>query len=60
VEFSNIFNRTEMANPSVSNALAATTTNASTSALTGGFGFINRGSVFTTPRQGTGVVRFSF
>ncbi|MEO5925725.1 MAG: TonB-dependent receptor, partial [Bryobacteraceae bacterium] len=60
MEFSNIFNRTQMANPTVGNALAATTRNASTTVLTGGFGFINRGSVFSTPRQGTGVVRFSF
>ena len=60
MEFSNVFNRTEMANPSVSNALATTTTNTTTGVLTGGFGYINPGSVFTTPRQGTGVVRFSF
>ena len=59
MEFSNIFNRMEMANPGATNALAATT-NASSGVLTRGFGFINRGSVFATRRQGTGVVRFSF
>jgi len=45
MEFANIFNRTEMENPGAANALAATT-NASSGVLTGGFGFINRGSVF--------------
>jgi hypothetical protein len=52
-EFTNVFNRTEMNNPTVSNALATQT-------ATGGFGFINTGTTFSSPRQGTIVARFLF
>ena len=60
MEFSNIFNRTEMNDPTATNALAVTTKNATTGNLTGGFGYVNPGTVFSPPRQGTGVVRFTF
>ena len=43
-EFFNVFNRLEYPNPSASNPLATTTTNAA-GQLTGGFGFINATSV---------------
>ena len=62
-EFTNIFNRTEMNNPTFANAL---TTQARanpadpTSATTGGFGFINTATAASLPRQGTIVARFVF
>ena len=59
-EFSNIFNRTQMNNPTSTNAGATQTTNATTGQTTAGFGFINNGTVFSTPRQGTLVARFQF
>ncbi|MEO5924863.1 MAG: carboxypeptidase-like regulatory domain-containing protein [Bryobacteraceae bacterium] len=59
-EFSNVFNRTFLNNPTSTNALAVQTTNASTGLATAGFGFINTGTVQSTPRQGTLVGRFSF
>jgi Carboxypeptidase regulatory-like domain/TonB dependent receptor len=60
MNFQNIFNRTEMQNPTGTNKLAATTTGAN--GLTGGFGFINYvgGSTFQPPRQGTLEMRFQF
>jgi hypothetical protein len=61
-EFINIFNRTQMNNPTSTNALA-TQTRASTdpnSSTTGGFGYINTGTTFSLPRQGTIVARFTF
>ena len=57
-EFSNVFNRTYMADPSVTNATAATTT--SNGVLTGGFGFINPATVQGPARQGTIIARLSF
>jgi hypothetical protein len=62
MNFTNIFNRIEMANPAFTNATAPTTRNTTTGFLTGGFGFINYvgGSTFTPPRQGTAELRFSF
>ena len=63
MEFSNIFNRTEMPDPVNTNFAATRTTNQATGALTGGFGFINPATISTSPvlpRQGTLVVRFTF
>jgi hypothetical protein len=58
----NIFNRTEMQNPSATTFTAAKTTNPTNGFLTGGFGFINYvgGSTFLPPRQGTLEGRFQF
>jgi hypothetical protein len=58
-EFTNIFNRTEVNNPTSGNALATQTANAA-GQTTAGFGFINNGTTFSAPRQGTLVARFSF
>jgi hypothetical protein len=58
-EFTNIFNRTEMNNPTSVNALATQARNAVGQA-TAGFGFINNGTTFSAPRQGTLVARFTF
>jgi hypothetical protein len=55
-EFFNVFNRTEINNPVSTNALASKTTNAS-GVLTGGFGFVNPGSVYANPRSGQILVR---
>jgi hypothetical protein len=57
-EFTNMFNRTEMNNPTVTNPLATqTTVNGQT---TSGFGYINNGTTFSAPRQGQLVARFQF
>jgi hypothetical protein len=58
-EFANIFNRTEVNNPTSTNALATQTRNVA-GQTTAGFGFINTGTVFSAPRQGTLVARFQF
>jgi hypothetical protein len=62
MNFTNIFNRTEMANPAFTNATAATTRSPTTGFLTGGFGFVNYvgGGTLLPPRQGTAEMRFSF
>jgi Carboxypeptidase regulatory-like domain/TonB dependent receptor len=72
MNFQNIFNRTQLSNPTATNPLAATTCTAGTGAVcanpatagkyTGGFGFINYvgGSTFLPPRQGTLEMRFQF
>ena len=59
-EFTNIFNRTEVNNPTATNPLATPTTN--NGLTTGGFGYINVGSTFPSspPRQGQLVARFQF
>jgi hypothetical protein len=57
-EFTNILNRTEVNNPTSTNALATQTTR--NGQATAGFGWINTGSVFAQPRQGTIVARFRF
>ena len=57
-EFTNIFNRTEMNNPTSNNALATQT--AVNGQTTAGFGFINNGITFSPPRQGQLVARFTF
>ena len=58
-EFSNIFNRTEMGNPSSTNILSTQTRNAA-GQTTAGYGFINTTSVALPPRQGTIVARIRF
>ena len=59
-EFTNIFNRTEMGNPTSVNAKATQTTQAATGKPTAGFGYINSSSVAGQPRAGTIVARFQF
>jgi hypothetical protein len=59
-EFTNIFNRTEVNNPTSTNAFATRTTNTATGQNTAGFGWINTASVYSLPRQGTLVARFTF
>jgi hypothetical protein len=66
VEFTNIFNRAEMPNPTVTNAAQTQTRNAA-GVATAGFGFINTATIgaatpvgTTTSRQGTIVARFIF
>jgi len=58
-EFFNIFNRTEWNNPDSTNALAPQVRN-SAGVPTSGFGRVNPGSVFATPRTGQLVGRFQF
>jgi len=67
-EFYNVFNRLEMNNPTSTNALATQTRNAQ-GVPTGGFGWINTGSLFTlttgsggaeSSRQGQLAARFVF
>jgi hypothetical protein len=70
MNFTNIFNRTNLSNPSSPAPPAtggpapatATAINKTTGLTTGGFGFINYvgGSVLLPPRQGTLEMRFSF
>jgi hypothetical protein len=59
-EFTNIFNRTELSNPTSSNYLLAPTKNAATGAYTGGFGYIPVQTNFGLPRNGTIVARITF
>ena len=57
-EFTNIFNRTEVNNPSSTNPQSAqTSTNGQTTA---GFGFINTTTTAVAPRQGQLVAQFRF
>jgi len=58
-EFTNVFNRTEPVNPTATNALATQSTN-NAGQTTAGFGYINTATVFSAPRQGQLVARFSF
>jgi hypothetical protein len=61
IEFTNIFNRTEMNNPTSTSAVATqTTVNGPGSQTTGGFGYINNGTTFSPPRQGQIIGRFTF
>jgi hypothetical protein len=55
----NVFNRTEMNNPTSTNALATQTVNAQ-GVPTAGFGWINTGSLFSSPRNAQLVARFQF
>ena len=59
-EFTNIFNRTEVNNPVSTNALATQTRSSTTGLTTAGFGWLNTGTVFATPRSGQLVARFQF
>jgi hypothetical protein len=59
-EFANVFNRTQVADPTSTNALATQTTNPSTGQNTAGFGWINTTSLAGQPRQGTLIARFRF
>ncbi len=66
IEFSNVFNRAQIPNPTSTNALATQTKNAA-GVPTAGFGFINTAAVAATTttgtpssRQGTVVARFTF
>ena len=56
VEFFNIFNRTEINNPTVTNALATQVVKNGLTAS--GFGYINTGSVAFGPRSGQLVAQF--
>jgi hypothetical protein len=58
-ELFNVFNRTEMNNPTVTNALA-TQSRAANGNTISGFGYISPGSVYSQPRNGQIVVRFEF
>jgi hypothetical protein len=58
-EFTNMFNRTEMNNPTATNPLATPTRNNAGQTISG-YGYINVGTVFSTPRQGQLVARFQF
>jgi hypothetical protein len=58
-EFTNIFNRTEISNPTSTNVLATQTKNAA-GQNTAGFGWINTTSVAFQPRQGDLIARFRF
>ena len=62
MNFQNIFNRTEMQNPTATSFTAPRTPADTTLPLTGGFGFINYvgGSTFQPPRQGTLEMRLQF
>jgi hypothetical protein len=55
----NPFNRTELNAPASTNALATTTRN-SAGLLTGGFGWVNPGSTFSSPRTGMLEAKFQF
>jgi len=59
-EFTNIFNRTEMQNPTATNALASQLRNSVTGQTTSGFGYITTATTFAAPRQGQLVARFQF
>jgi hypothetical protein len=61
-EFTNIFNRSRLPNPSSTNAKTTPTTNQATGNLSGGFGFINTAVAPSTPasRQGQIVGRLTF
>jgi hypothetical protein len=58
-EFFNPFNRTYLNDPVVANPQATPTHNAS-GVLTGGFGYVNPGSLNSQPRNGQLVARFQF
>jgi len=58
-EFFNVFNRTYLNNPDSGNALATQAYNPN-GTVSSGFGRINSGSVFLSPRSGQLVARFQF
>ncbi len=59
MEFTNVLNRTEVNNPTSTNAQAAQTKTAA-GQTTAGFGFINNTTVAVNPRQGQAVAQFRF
>ncbi len=58
-EFFNIFNRTELNNPTATNSLLAQSVNSS-GVPTSGFGYVNPTSLYAPPRTGQLVGRFQF
>jgi len=67
VEFTNVFNRAQMPNPTSTNAAATQVVNPATGVPTAGFGYIATGSIgatnsqqLPTSRQGSVVARFTF
>ncbi|HEY2014242.1 MAG TPA: TonB-dependent receptor [Bryobacteraceae bacterium] len=58
-EFTNVLNRTEVNNPSVTNPQTAQTRSAN-GTTTAGFGFINNTTTAVAPRQGQIVAQFRF
>jgi hypothetical protein len=58
-EWTNIFNRAEVSDPTATSALATQTRNPA-GQTTGGFGYINTAAVAQQPRSGTIVARFQF
>jgi len=65
-DFNNIFNRTQMSNPTSggttttpNNAKATQSFNASGKPLSG-FGYVNNGAVYAQPRNGIIVARIQF
>jgi hypothetical protein len=60
VEFTNIFNRTFVNNPTSTNPQTPPVRNPTTGQTTSGFGFIDTTSVFSQPRQGQLVAQFHF
>ncbi|HEX4275037.1 MAG TPA: carboxypeptidase regulatory-like domain-containing protein [Bryobacteraceae bacterium] len=58
-EFTNVFNRTEMNNPTALNASATQTRNLA-GQTTAGFGYVNVGTTFGAPRTGQIVAKFEF
>jgi hypothetical protein len=67
IEFTNVFNRAQMPNPTSTNAAATQVTNTTTGVPTAGFGFVATGSVgatnsqqLPTSRQGSVVARLTF
>jgi len=59
IEFTNIFNRTFINNPTSTNPQTPQV-RSSTGQTTSGFGFIDTTSVFSQPRQGQLVAQFHF
>jgi hypothetical protein len=67
MEFTNVFNRAQMPNPTSTNSSATQVVNTATGVPTAGFGFIATGSIgatnsqqLPTSRQGSVVARFTF
>ncbi len=58
MQFFNVFNRAEQANPNGTNALESTKTGPN--GLTSGFGWINPTALFSPPRQGQLTAYFNF
>jgi hypothetical protein len=59
-DFQNVFNRTQMNDPTSTNAKATQTLNSATGQTISGFGYINTGTVASAPRQGMIVARIQF